>query len=284
MSILFYKRCRVYLNLKSIQPSKFCFQIDRGPIGRCYATFDSLERFETWYATLDANEKTLNEVIMSDKRKLVLDIDSPQNVHDFHMYDFERHVKSRIRYIFNTLYITPSPDILVYDMCDDNKLSYHIVVCNIVFSAATCFALCCLISHGQIWEPLVDKAVYKRIQHIRMEGSTKYGQKRWKTPTVPVLFHKGLLSVVYGLEDGNIDCKVETIGTNVNLQACISDLRDFKIRKHNGNIVFLDRLRPGMCMQCSRVHTNENAFLKYVNNDYIFICWRAAQNLRYATS
>ena len=208
---MFYNKCRVYPNLVGITDNKsFIVQIDRGPIGRCFATFQSVERFERWYATLDAHDRTINEVIMSNDRKLLLDIDSPQdqNKYYWHMYNFEMHISSRIRYVFSMLDIA-EPDIIVYDICDDNKLSYHIVVCNFVFSAATCHALCCLISYGQIWEPLVDKAVYKRVQNMRIEGSTKYGQSRWKRATTPAPLHKGLLSVTSGLSNAHISCIIQ---------------------------------------------------------------------------
>ena len=279
---MFYKKCRVYPNLNSIvgitenKSTTFIVQIDRGPIGRCFATFQSVEHFERWYATLDAHDRTINEVIMSNDRKLVLDIDSPQDQNiDFywHMYNFEMHIRSRIRYVFSMLDIA-GPDIIVYDICDDNKLSYHIVVCNLVFSATTCHALCCLISYGQIWEPLVDKAVYKRVQNLRIEGSTKYGQSRWKRATTPAPLHKGLLSVTSGLSDAHISCIIQHPIDFPAIELPKINQSDFRIRKRRGNTIFLDRIRPGMCVQCNRMHTRENAFITYFNNKQTFMCWR----------
>ncbi len=276
---MFYKKCRVYPNLNSIvgiTENTFIVQIDRGPIGRCFATFQSVEHFERWYATLDAHDRTINEVIMSNDRKLVLDIDSPKdkNKYYWHMYNFEMHIRSRIRYVFSILDIA-EPDIIVYDICDDNKLSYHIVVCNLVFSAATCHALCCLISYGQIWEPLVDKAVYKRVQNMRIEGSTKYGQSRWKTATRPAPLHKGLLSVTSGLSNAHISCIVQHQSqSKIDFPLPHTHNTDFRIRKIRGNTIYLDRIRPGMCVQCNRMHTHENAFITYFNNKRTFMCWR----------
>ena len=272
---MFYNKCRVYTNLNSIVgiTNKFIVQIDRGPIGRCFATFQSVERFERWYATLDPHDRTINEVIMSNDRKLVLDIDSPCcNLHYWHMYNFEMHISSRIRYVFSMLDIA-EPDIIVYDICDDNTLSYHIVVCNLVFSAATCHALCCLISYGQIWEPLVDKAVYKRVQNMRIEGSTKYGQSRWKRATTPAPLHKGLLSVTSGLSNAQISCIIQHQNQS-KIDVTLPHNTDFRIRKIRGNTIYLDRIRPGMCVQCNRMHTRENAFITYFNNKQTFMCWR----------
>ena len=282
---MFYNKCRVYPNLNSIvniTDTTFIVQVDRGPIGRCFATFQSVEHFERWYATLDAHDRTINEVIMSNERKLVLDIDSPQNLHYWHMYNFEMHIRSRIRYVFSMLDIA-EPDIIVYDICGDNKLSYHIVVCNLVFSAATCHALCCLISYGQIWEPLVDKAVYKRIQNMRIEGSTKYGQSRWKRATTPAPLHKGLLSVTSGLSDAHLSCIIQHNANQSQIDfplphthntELIGRCTDFRIRTIRSNTIYLDRIRPGMCVQCNRMHTHENAFITYFNNKRTFMCWR----------
>ena len=243
-------------------------QIDRGPTGRWFATFECVQRFQQWYATLDDNDRTIHEVITSDNRKLVLDIDGP---HLRNTADLRVDIGSRIRYVFIMLDL-PRPDIVMYDSCGDSKLSYHVVVSNLVFSASTCMGLCLLISYGQVWEHLVDKGVYKRTQNMRIEGSTKYGERRWKRATRPVEFSKGLLSVISGLPHANLHCAVQHRSSGNNKHTGRQDsMSGFKIRKRLNNMILLDRVKPGFCVQCNRVHTRENAFV--MNN--VFNCWRA---------
>jgi hypothetical protein len=290
---MFYKSLRVYPTLSHVRSLPHCIiiQIDRGN-RRFFAGFSSLDNFEAWYKQLDSISRTLNEVITSDMRKLVLDIDncletdhclsgaseSLGRAECMWMYDFERHIKSRIRHVFSELEIG-HPEILVYDICDDTTISYHVVVSNMAFSASTCLGLCLLISTGQVWEHMVDKGVYKSTQNIRIEGSTKYGQIRWKrlcgreesTPS-PSL-RKGLLSVISDIQHPDLKLAV-TGDTQLYTMVKQHTYRDFKIRKICNNVVFLDRIRSGMCVQCHRVHTRENATVRYGIGPPLFMCWR----------
>ena len=234
--------------------------------------------------TLTPEEKTMNEVIMSDARKLIIDIDDPDDyelANQLLFYDFEAHVTSRIREVFMILGIG-DPHIIIYDMCDDFKISYHAVVTNFTFSARTCKGLCMIICSNQIWDKCVDVGVYKTVQSVRIEGSTKYGQRRWKNRTnnhhLP--FASGLLSNNDNTIKSYFTCNIFTsLGhTELRLDCPIVDLSQFKRGKIRNNILPLYRVKPGFCIQCNRIHDRENAAIKYGLGRARYICWRQTQN------
>ena len=283
--------------------SNFIVSVDRGN-RRFFLEFASSDEFEQWYMTLAPEEKTINEVIMSDSRKLIIDIDDPDDyklANQLSFYDFETHVTSRIREVFMVMGIG-EPQIIIYNMCDDVKISYHAVVTNFTFSAITCKGLCMIICSNQIWDKCVDVGVYKKVQSVRVEGSTKYGQHRWKNRTnnhnLP--FASGLLSNNDNTTKSYFTCNIFTHSTirihtefildsdilchSPSMRENSVDLSQFKRGKIKNNILPLYRVKPGFCTQCNRIHDRENAAIKYVLGNMcarvpVFICWRKyAQN------
>lgn len=279
-----YYNKTVYRNLNSIKSSNgIVIQIELKKY-RVYTHFLFLHHFEIWYKQLPYDKRTCHEVILTDRRKFILDIDHSNDEYYFYMYDFKRHITSRIMYVFNELDLC-KPHIFFYSMCKDEIISYHVVVTNMTFSAQTCLGLCLLICHEQIWNDLVDKSVYKRTQHIRLEGSTKYNQYRWKTligldtPSISKYFQQSILSNINNVKhsDINITCsKIYQISSNfINTDIDINNLQlNFKVRNIINNCIYLNRIRPSFCVQCNRIHLRENAFLRYINNSLVFYCWR----------
>ena len=110
--------------------SGLAFSIDRGS-SMSFVSFGSLKEFECWYLGLSPDMRMLNEVVTSDARKLMLDIDHPSGPKGAEMLDrlllldFERHVTSRIHEIFFTLGLG-RPEVVFYTMCSDTKISYHV--------------------------------------------------------------------------------------------------------------------------------------------------------------
>ena len=192
--------------------ASFIVSVDRGT-HRGFVSFESTEDFLPWYRLLRPDERTLNEVITSDTRKLILDIDSPdqEKLPMFFMYDWQRHVTNRITEVFGMLDIG-NPDVVCYDICSEDKISYHFVVSNFAFSAQTCLGLCVIISQGQIWRDIIDTSVYKSIQCMRLEGSTKFGERRWKTCVTNRRFSCGLVSDLRDTTLSEISCKVSPFG------------------------------------------------------------------------
>ena len=266
-----------------------CIQIERGK-KRYYTSFESVDSLEQWYRQLSDEERTCHEVVAGERRKLVIDIDGEEDGrYDF--YDFAKHIVSRIQCVFLDMEIgvLQTKDVLVYNMCSESIISYHAIVANMTFSADTCRGLCAIISHGQIWESLVDHAVYKRVQHIRIEGSTKYGQRRWKNLApndtgvaiegaeddddddertccngsfVSKNFQKSLLSNVCGVMHPSVEYIIKyRVEPMTQVLTTHEIFKDFKVRRVSGNRVFLDRIRPSMCIKCDRVHMRENAMI-----------------------
>lgn len=323
---MFYNKKRMFYRMRDIRREDICIQIEIGN-KRYYTGFETAEILEQWYRQLGDEERTCHEVVAGERRKLVIDIDGEEDG-TYAFYDFARHIYSRIWQMFVDLEIG-APDVLFYSMCSESRISYHAVVANMAFSSDTCRALCAMISHGQVWKNLVDFAVYKRVQHMRIEGSTKYGQRRWKNiyeheptgtkPTVTGLlspngdrtetreglparmmtseefapslcklpcsgswvsknFQKSLLSNILGVIHPSLELrqKIRFIPTleEHNLPGLSEIMKNFKIRRVSGNVVFLDRIRPSMCTECGRVHMSENAMIRITGTKVFLVCWR----------
>jgi hypothetical protein len=280
-----YKGIITYYRLEDILHPNFVVSVDRGK-KRFFLNFVSVYHFKKWYAKLCPEEKTMNEVIMSDRRKLIIDIDESDD-NSLLMFDFERHVKTRIHDVFTMLEIG-IPDVIVYNMVDKSgnvctdKLSYHIVISNFSFSAATCKGLCMIISSGQIWDKCVDKGVYKSVQCIRMEGSTKFGEKRWKrvieTTNVGTtnVDTKGLVSFIEDTVKSDFTCKCSLTSSPSIAHFSLNniDTSQFKIGKQTNTYVSLIRIKSGYCHQCNRIHDKENASIQYILGQPTFVCWR----------
>ena len=251
----------------------FIVSVDRGQ-SKFYIPFDSVDDFEKWYVGLSPTERTINEVIRSDMRKLVLDIDSDTD-DLLTMYDASQHIPSRIRNIFEMLDIGV-PEIILYRMTDGKELcdvSYHVVVHNFVFTASTCLGLSMILSSGQPWCKNVDLGVYKKVQCMRIAGSTKYKQNRWKWAVSggDVEFRRGLISNLEGTIESSFTCALR-----VNAQPQFSrsipdvDMTQFKVLRMAA-FTRLQRIRPGYCPQCDRKHDRENAAVIHGK----FVCWRS---------
>jgi hypothetical protein len=199
-------------------------------------------------------------------------------------------------------------------MCSQDKISYHFAVSNFAFSAKTCMGLCAIIRQGQIWERFVDTGVYKSIQCIRLEGSTKFGEQRWKIragicPEGENRIYDVSAFAPFHTSSSCFEAKANT-SNRANARECLllSDLRDacvpdvscsvvynecslakargpfvhdaslldhFEVRRACNRTVFLKRIKPGFCSQCNRVHNKENAMVKYDRyGRQRFVCWR----------
>jgi hypothetical protein len=88
------RRCR-----RGIWPKNFVVSVDRG-INRFFLNFKSAEDFESWYVWVPGKERTVNEVVLSELRKLFIDIDVDRHDNLLSLFDFERHVADMIREVF----------------------------------------------------------------------------------------------------------------------------------------------------------------------------------------
>ncbi len=273
--MLFYRGIKIYYRMDRIANKMFVVSVDKGD-KRFFLNFTSSHSFETWYGKLPDGEKTINEIIMTDRRKLIVDIDDDPHA-DLSLFDFERHVKSRIHEVFANMDIG-SPEVIMYKMTnehgDEEKLSYHAVVSNFSFDARTCMGLCVIISSGQVWDNCVDIGIYKSVQSIRVEGSTKFGTNSWKRACSMASFQQGLISNISGTTYSSFSCALSGRVPRVYNVGHVADMSQFKIGKTRGSYVPLYRTKPGYCKQCDRVHDRENAAIMYRMGEPTFVCWR----------
>lgn len=270
---------RAHSRMANIIDPRFVVCVEREH--RFFLNFASVDEFEEWYVQLRPADRTLNEVVTCDTRKLVIDIDDGSAI--MHMFDFERHVPARIRDVFFELGIG-EPNVIVYRMADESnetssaKLSYHVVVSNFTFTSQTCMGLCMIIASGQAWDHCVDTGIYRSVQCVRMEGSTKFGEKRWKRKCSDAFFRQGLLSCANGTVESDVRCDLVTspfFTTRHDVFPRV-DMSQFRRGKPNAHgSIPLYRTKPGYCPKCHRTHDKENASIKFVAGSPVFVCWRA---------
>jgi hypothetical protein len=138
--------------------------------------------------------------------------------------------------------------------------------------------------------------VYKSVQSIRIEGSTKFGEKRWKhvcgneatkfalCTDIGYALERGLVSYTKGITRSTFKCNhVIRLFNNVLLSKEQErnpldgvDMSQFMVAKKSRGIVSFNRTRLGYCHQCNRMHDRENAAIKYVMGRPTFVCWRYA--------
>lgn len=265
-----------YYRLNNIKVQMFVVSVDQGDT-RFFLNFISFYNFKEWYDKLEDKDKTINEIVFTDKRKFILDIDDNAYI-DLSLFDFERHVTSRIRDVFASLDIG-NPEVIIYKMTDkddrETKLSYHAVVSNFSFDTRTCKGLCIILSSNQVWDKCVDIGIYKNLQFIRMEGSTKFGKNSWKRACNTATFRQGLVSDLNGTTHSSFSCENTNICRIPIVHDAEYDMSQFKTGKNIKGYLPLYRVKPGYCKQCNRVHDSENAAIIYRRGTPTFMCWRA---------
>jgi len=254
---------------------KYVFQ--KSSVDIFYLVCDSVEEFYKYYSDKKPQSRTYNEVVNNKfgPRKFILDIDG--RITDGEMEYVIRSIK-RILYKLTK----HKPNILVYDI----STSHHIVVGNMCFDASGCGMLANIISeriskrYPKVSD-LIDLGVYKEIQMFRIEGSTKYTQRRWKylfgSKELSSLdnFKQGLLSYTdncyYIDSDRVVDLALELdvyqlgdIQNKLDTKKKIVSIPDgFAIRKTMDNLIILDRICPSYCKICRRVHDSDGAYIAY---------------------
>ncbi len=260
----------VAYNSKGIS-NKYVFQ--RSSLDISYLVCDTVEEFYEYYSAKRPCSRMHFEVINDEfsAQKFKLDIDGRISTTEM------EYVLKVMRRIFRKLTTKHKPEILVYDI----STTHHVVVANFSFSASSCEMLantvCEKVSkrHPTV-ASLIDTVVYKKLQMFRVEGSTKYAQRRWKyvtgTKELSSLedFKKGIISYVdecYHIDEERVVDTMLDIGVyyfadhNIKKNSCKTIPNGFVVRKTLGNLVVLDRVRPSFCDICKRVHDNEGAYI-----------------------
>lgn len=263
----------VAYNTKGIA-TKYVFQ--RSSLDIYYLVCDTVDEFYTHYSTKKPCSRMYFEVINDEftTQKFKLDIDGLIGTVEM------EYVLKVMRRVFRKLTKVHKPEILVYDI----STSHHVVVSNLSFTAASCEMLANAIQdkvskkHPDV-ALLIDNAVYKKLQMFRVEGSTKYAQRRWKYITgckeVSSLetFKKGIISYVdechHVDEERVIDVMLD-IGTYYPMEYESNRKknsngrtipREFTVRKTIGNLIVLERIASSFCNICKRVHDSDGAYI-----------------------
>lgn len=263
----------VAYNVKGIS-TKYVFQ--RLSLDICYLVYDTVDEFYAHYSTKNPCSRMYFEVINDEftAQKFKLDIDGLVGTIEM------EYVLKVMRRIFRKLTKAYKPEILVYDI----HTSHHIVVTNLSFTAASCEMLANAIRDKVSKRypdvaSLIDIMVYKKLQMFRVEGSTKYAQRRWKymtgTKELSSLetFKKGIISYVdecYHVDEEKVIDVMLDIGAYRPMEYESNKKknnngksipREFIVRKTIGNLIVLDRIAPSFCDICKRVHDSDGAYI-----------------------
>jgi hypothetical protein len=231
---------------------------------RFFQVFESPESFAKYYKNIPVSMRYYYEVIRKDIRKLIIDIDEYVTVDE--ILDI-RDILRNLIYQKKKCLTFP----IIFDSSNERKSSYHIVVPDIDFSLEECKYIINILDPMSVY---CDKSVYKSNQLFRIEGSTKYGEKRYKyildTDSISEDLTRGLAFVNYGTV---LLSKKESELYNIS-NYNIND--QFKIRRQISPILIsLTRISPGMCPICKRIHEHENAYLIYRRKQWKFCCFRS---------
>ena len=240
-----------------IKEGDFAIQISLRERGRSHARFTSFNSFYSWYKDIYINQRTFSEVITEGPQKFRIDID--EKVEDVEL------LYNRVLRILEDMGLR-GPKVLLYDI----ETLLHVVLTNYLFpSHMDCNTIADILSE----EIDIDRGVYKAVQHFRIEGCTKMGQRRWKRrmwEDVNLMnFHEGIISDRRGTKEVTLSIP-RNVGRPPQGTDAYGILRCFKIRWKSGSMIALDRVHPSYCHQCCRVHDKENVYISRGK----FHCWR----------
>jgi hypothetical protein len=223
-----------------------------------YFSFDSPNDFFNFYRSVK-EKRHFYEVIRNNIRKLIIDIDVFITVDDVF-----KLAKKLANYLCT--------DVAVFDSSLESKTSYHLIALSKYFSIEQCKAIVNIIDENSV----CDKNIYKSTQLIRIEGSTKYNQKRYK-----YLYGKNSMSKYperYLLYCKNFQLPAQYINKEVIIPCPVKIPEEYKIGKRKNDYLYhLKRIKSGYCNICERIHDNENAYIYWKNNQWNFGCFRYIQ-------
>lgn len=229
-----------------------------------FQTFNCISEFMFFYQYIPKGMKHYYEVISTDYRKMVIDIDEYISLEDLFM------LKQRLMDILYELFeIETMP--VIFDSSNKNKYSYHIVIPSYSFTRETCMYILYVLD-----SKFCDQSVYKTIQFFRIEGSTKINQNRYK-----YLLNYNKISIYLGhflvtpYNSRKINKTITLLKSSICQGDSITDidLINFKVRKASKGFILLDRVSPGYCQIHNRIHHKENAYLTYTTK-WVFKCFR----------
>lgn len=252
-----------YYSLRDVPDDKYC--VYYMGLKRYFVTYNDMNEFIRTYSSLPRSMRHYYEIVNTNTRKLVIDIDSYMDQCD--VVDLLYKLQSII-YNFMSQIISP----VVFMSC---QKSYHIVIPDILFTTEQCRYITRDIN--------CDNSIYKSIQFIRFEGSTKYNQNRYKKLvidySIPFTTANNLSDNFHNYFINGTDKYIK----NTNKKPIIiKDIANklpipdgFIVRKIvSYNYILLTRTMKINCIICNRVHDNENGYLRFSYGQWKFFCFR----------
>lgn len=249
-----------------------------------YNVFDDVDKFITFYSSVSDERKCYNEVIFNSRQKMRIDIDADINSMTKEEWDESMKI---IHHVFK--FLLSKQNIAIYEMSDETKYSCHMICTTLYFdNSEICRYICNVIAdkckeHGKY----IDKSVYNKVQHFRMEYSTKPGTKRYKYVTHSdddYNFEDGLIT--YTKKCKHADIKINSpkqINTSFNkcaykvhLDWCVS-----VSQSKDNKLIIMRRLKPSFCGVCSRIHTSENPYIIVVSDTMALLYCRRSVTKEY---
>jgi hypothetical protein len=252
--------------------TKYIFQ--RSSLDICYMVCDTVDEFFAYYSKKPPCSRMYFEVINDEftAQKFKLDVDGRISM------DEMEYMLKVVRRLLRKL-TKCKPEMIVYDI----STSHHIVITNLSFSATSCEMLANAVSIKVCKKyptvaSLIDTVVYKKLQMFRVEGSTKYAQRRWKyisgcKELSPLeTFKRGIISYIddcYHVEEERVVDVMLEIGAYHPVENKFAKKgsngriipKEFVVRKTIDKLIILDRIAPSFCDICKRVHDKDGAYI-----------------------
>jgi len=259
-----------------------------------FLTFKDKKEFISEYKKIPDFLRHYYEVISTKLRKMVLDIDIPLTEQEI------VYIKEELERLI--LFLTGKHVVnLVFKSSDSKKTTYHIVVPKLMFTIQECKYIADQLDSR---EEIFDRGVYKRIQFFRIEGSTKYRERRYKyllnrgeiseyiyeglvgdvcnrkTHEECNLYHKTLSTCSINnieIEENYLKLQNEYNFLNIeNINEMFPEIRgQFRVRKQVTKcLINLSRVNQGYCPLCKRIHENENGYIVFKKGRWNLYCFR----------
>jgi hypothetical protein len=268
-----------------------------------FVEFDSFIRLARWHL---ADSDSSHYEVIEGQQNLYFDFDG-----EFDIVSLVDAIKKRYS-IFEELYRKSLPiSVDLYSSCDSVKKSYHIVVKGVCFydHAACGTAAREIIDMAFVANPEIrrsfDSSVYTSKRNLRLLHSRKIDSTRVKIFGGSVYRSPGYIAPSEDADSRLLTSlvsyvlKCQCVGSPMQVPnsppVLIEDLTEdnvvgmlelvdermpgiFSRREVRGKTLVLRRNRPGMCVVCARVHSNENAMVVLRRSLGVdvphFICFR----------
>jgi len=277
-----------YYSLDSI-PFSICskFVVFFSGETRYFLVFQNKHHFISEYKKKPSFSRHYYEVISTEFRKMVLDID---------IFLTEKEIIYVNQELERLIFFLTKEKVsnLIFRSADSKKTTYHIVVPKLMFTVEECKYIVNKLDSKQ---ELFDRGVYKKIQFFRIEGSTKYQEKRYKyllnEDKISEQVFEGLVGDKCCKKEKCKYCYNQSISNNKhnfvfnlskNIKSSNTEVVDnlfpkiknqFRIRNQvDKYLISLTRINKGYCPLCERIHEKENGYIVFKKGKWNFYCFR----------